>query len=68
MHKLIETTFTVSAASDGRCFWLSGADAIKPVACFSLSFQIPPGPAAGPDLPLDQTHPAQDWSCPRPGV
>lgn len=60
MHRLIETTFRESLASNKRCFWLSRTDAIKPVATtpilhhlpnsFSHLPRVPPWTASGPDL------------------
>lgn len=61
MHRLIETTFRESLASNRRCLWVSGTDATKPVTTTPFPHHLPkflfptfpgflPAPASGPDL------------------
>lgn len=41
MHRLIETTFRESLASNRRCFWVSGTDATKPVTTTPIPYHLP---------------------------
>lgn len=58
MHRLIETTFRESLASNRRCFWLSGTDAIKPVATTPILHHPISSPSQGSFLDCIWTRPA----------